>query len=169
MSRYWKLLMLMGLLVFTTLPMTGMAGPRKPPSAAPKVSLPAPSKTATPKLQVPPSSVRSLSTEMLEELATTRYLDPTTARQLHEKGMAEAMREFPHLFGKSTQEHHVVPKYLGGLPSGKAVTLDKAYHQLITNAFRREFSYNQAAPDLPRLKAILRVVYSKYPLPGIHF
>lgn len=169
LKQCWKLLL--SLMVLSTVPMTGQAGPRKPPSAAPKgsVRLPAPPKAAAPKPQVPSSSVRSLSSDMLEELARTRYLDSKTARQLYERGMAEAKREFPHLFGKSAQEHHVIPKYLGGLQSGKAVTLDQAYHQLITNAFRKEFSYNQAAPDLPRLKAILRVIYSKYPLPGIHF
>ena len=170
MQRLSKLLMLIGLLVLPTLPITSMAGPPKFPQASPKVSPPATPRTApTPKQQVSPSTVRALSPDLIEDLANKRFLDPKAARALYENGMAEAKREFPDLFGKFTQEHHVIPKYLGGPQSGKTVTIDRAYHQLITNAFRERYKYNQSFPSIKELRDILEHVYSRYPLPGVHF
>ena len=99
----------------------------------------------------------------------TRWLDPKVARQLFDQGMAEAGQKFPHLRGKPPQEHHVHPRYLGGPQEGPTVKVDPAYHQLITNAFRREHAYDQDAPMPDVQLRIMKKVYSKYPLPGVHF
>ncbi len=178
MRRFSKLLMLLGLLVLHTLPITGTAAPpNKPLAAAPKsssastlqqdaVSKP---KSLPAKRPEAESTVRSLSPAQLSELANRRYLDPKRAKELYEQGMKEAQNKFPDLFGKSLQEHHVIPKYLGGPKEGKTVQVDRAYHQLITNAFREEFTYNQGFPNAARLAKILEKVYSRYPLLGVHF
>jgi RHS repeat-associated protein len=63
------------------------------------------------------------------------------------------------------ENHHITPKYLGGPPNGPTVTLDGAYHQEITNAFRDEWAYGQPAPSPEELRAIMNRVYSTYPLP----
>jgi len=99
----------------------------------------------------------------------TRFLDPKVARENFNKGQAEARSAFPHLFSKSKQKHHVHPKYLGGPEDGPTVDVDPAYHQLITNAFRREHPYGQEVPSPAQQQEIMRKVYSKYPLPGVHF
>jgi hypothetical protein len=83
--------------------------------------------------------------------------------------MAEAQRAYPHLYGKSGQEHHVHPIYLGGPKDGPTVRLDSAYHQLVTNAFREAHAYGQGLPNPRDLERIMRTVYSRYPLPGVHF
>jgi hypothetical protein len=99
----------------------------------------------------------------------TRFLDPKIAREKFDKGLAEARAAFPHLFGKPKQKHHLHPKYLGGTEDGPTVDLDPAYHQLITNAFRREHPYGQEVPSPAQQQEIMRKVYSKYPLLGVHF
>jgi hypothetical protein len=99
----------------------------------------------------------------------TRFLDPKVARENFDKGQAEARAVFPNLFGKPKQKHHLHPKYLGGHENGPTVDVDPAYHQLITNAFRREHPYGQEFPSPAQQQEIMRKVYSKYPLPGVHF
>jgi hypothetical protein len=99
----------------------------------------------------------------------TRWLDPKVARQRFDRGLAEARQKFPHLQGKPPQEHHVHPKYLGGPQEGPTVNVDPAYHQLITNEFRNEYAYGQGVPTLDEQSRIIKKVYSKYPLPGVHF
>ena len=79
----------------------------------------------------------------------------------------EAEEAYPKLAAKATDElHHVVPKYLGGAKNGETVALRPAYHQLITNEFRRLAPYGQqierSAAEVGR---IVEQVYSKYPLP----
>ncbi|HEX5753688.1 MAG TPA: hypothetical protein VFZ09_46290 [Archangium sp.] len=99
----------------------------------------------------------------------TKILDPKVARENFDKGQAEARTAFPHLFGKPKQKHHLHPKYLGGVDDGPTVDVDPAYHQLITNAFRREHPYGQEIPSPAQQQEIMRKVYAKYPLPGVHF
>ncbi len=77
---------------------------------------------------------------------------------------AAAKLAYPLLAGK-IQQHHITPKYLGGAANGPTVALDAAYHQLITNEFRRLHPYGSATPTATRLKEIMDLVYSKYPLP----
>jgi hypothetical protein len=98
------------------------------------------------------------------------FLDPKLARSLFDQGMAEARKRFPHLHGKPKQKHHVHPKYLEGPEDGPTVELDPAYHQLVTSAFRQERGYGQVKPPTHDAQQdIMRRVYSRYPLPGIHF
>jgi hypothetical protein len=99
----------------------------------------------------------------------TRFLDPKVARENFDRGQAEARAAFPHLFGRPKQKHHLHPKYLGGAEDGPTTEVDPAYHQLITNAFRREHPYGQEVPSPAQQQEIIRKVYSKYPLPGVHF
>ncbi len=99
----------------------------------------------------------------------TKFLDPKVARENFDKGQAEARAAFPHLSGKPKQKHHLHPKYLGGTEDGPTTDVDPAYHQLITNAFRREHPYGQEVPSPAQQQEIMRKVYSKYPLPGVHF
>ncbi|HYO60023.1 hypothetical protein [Archangium sp.] len=95
--------------------------------------------------------------------------DSKAARVLYDKGMQEARKAFPHLAGGPRQEHHIHPRYLGGPDNGPTVNLDPAYHQLITNEFRKHHGYGLGAPNLKRALELMRLVYSKYPLPGVHF
>jgi hypothetical protein len=45
------------------------------------------------------------------------------------------------------------------------VPLDAAYHQQITNEFRRLHPYGSEVPSPARVQEIMRQVYDKYPLP----
>ncbi|HYO71299.1 MAG TPA: hypothetical protein VEU33_34990, partial [Archangium sp.] len=96
-------------------------------------------------------------------------LDPSAARALYDKGMQKARKAFPHLAGGPKQKHHIHPRYLGGPDNGPTVLLDPAYHQLITNEFRKTHGYGLNPPSFKRALELMRVVYSKYPLPGVHF
>jgi hypothetical protein len=78
--------------------------------------------------------------------------------------VASARSQYPKKAGK-IEQHHITPRYLGGLINGPTVPLDAAYHQLITNEFRRLYHYGQEPPDVERLQRILQQVYDKYPLP----
>jgi hypothetical protein len=96
-------------------------------------------------------------------------MDPKAARALYDRGMQEAQKAFPHLAGGPKQLHHIHPRYLGGPDNGPTVALDPAYHQLITNEFRRLAAYGVRRPPLEVVLATMQKVYSKYPLPGVHF
>ncbi|HZI04401.1 MAG TPA: hypothetical protein VEZ71_10280, partial [Archangium sp.] len=102
-------------------------------------------------------------------LSAPPSLDPQSARARYDKGMQEARKAFPHLAGGPKQKHHVQPRYLGGPENGPTVDLDPAYHQLITNEFRRLVGYGMEKPPLQIVLEIMKKVYSKYPLPGVHF
>lgn len=75
-----------------------------------------------------------------------------------------AQRQYPKKAGK-IEEHHIDPLYLGGAKNGPTVPLDAAYHQLITNEFRRLAPYGSEVPSAARVREIMRQVYEKYPLP----
>jgi hypothetical protein len=77
-----------------------------------------------------------------------------------------AQKQFPGKAGK-IENHHVEPKYLGGAASGRTVPIDAAYHQQITNEFRRLWPYGQGTPSAQQLERIKQQVYEKYPLPGM--
>lgn len=82
-----------------------------------------------------------------------------------EKLTAEAEKLYPKKAGLE-ELHHIIPKYLGGAKDGEVAKLPAAYHQLITNEFRRLAPYGQkierTAEEVGR---IVQQVYSKYPLP----
>ena len=86
--------------------------------------------------------------------------------QEYKDKVAEAEKLYPKLRGK-VHLHHIVPQYMGGANGGKVVALSAAYHQLITNAFRKEWGYGvQGGPaGTRRLWSIMQKVYRQYPIP----
>jgi RHS repeat-associated protein len=76
----------------------------------------------------------------------------------------DAKKRYPKKADK-IENHHIIPIYLGGSPSGPTVPLNAAYHQDITNACRRLWPYDGLKPGREKLIQILDDVYSKYPLP----
>jgi RHS repeat-associated protein len=87
------------------------------------------------------------------------------ARKHYNDLVKAAQKEYPELAGK-TQLHHPIPQYLGGPKKQTLVPLDAAYHQKITNEFRRLHPYGSPAPSPERMAEIMNEVYSKFPLPG---
>jgi len=59
----------------------------------------------------------------------------------------QAKQLYPKLADK-IHNHHIWPKYLGGDPNGPTVSINAAYHQMITNAFRKLWPYGQGAPSV---------------------
>jgi hypothetical protein len=78
--------------------------------------------------------------------------------------VAAAEKDYPKKAGKF-ENHHIVPKYLGGDEDGPTVRLPSAYHQYITNEFRSAWPYGRSQPGPNELDDIMNRVYSKYPLP----
>ena len=138
-------------------PQTPSSATRASSSLQPESPKPPPTQAILPKQSAPKNP------------ALTRWLDPKVARTLFDEGMTEAKRIYPQLYGGPKQKHHVHPKYLGGIEEGPTVDLDPAYHQLITSAFRKEHKYGQRVPPPEQQEELLKRVYSRYPLPGIHF
>jgi RHS repeat-associated protein len=62
------------------------------------------------------------------------------------------------------EDHHITPKYLGGAKKGPTVRLPKAYHQKITNAFRKLWPYGVGVPTAAALAKIMQEVYKQFPL-----
>jgi hypothetical protein len=135
----------------------------------PRLKKPAAPKQAAPKAEPPATGTPSAPPPAAPTLTFKGFLDPKVARTLFNQRMGEAQKQFPHLYGKPKQEHHVHPIYLGGPKNGPTVELDPAYHQLVTNAFRKQHPYGQPPPTTDELQKILRDVYTQYPLPGFHF
>jgi RHS repeat-associated protein len=76
----------------------------------------------------------------------------------------QAQEKYPSKAGVP-EKHHVDPKYMGGDPKGPTVTIDGAYHQMITNAFRDAYAYGQGKLSPEARKAIMEAVYGMFPLP----
>jgi hypothetical protein len=88
------------------------------------------------------------------------------ARERYAQALQEARSRYPGHQGY--QEHHFIPLYLGGPRNGATYRLHAAYHQAITQEFRRLWSYGRG--ELPRpeeLQRLLTEVYSKYPIPQL--
>ena len=80
-------------------------------------------------------------------------------------GVTQAQQLYPNLAGQ-IQQHHITPQFLGGAANGPTVALDRAYHQLITNAFQAEWHYGTGLlPSAAELQAMMQRVYAQYPLP----
>ena len=75
----------------------------------------------------------------------------------------QAQEAYPNKAGNEEQ-HHITPRYLGGARNGPTVKLNAAYHQLITNAFRRIAPYGKGKPSPQRLGEIMQQVYREFPL-----
>lgn len=87
-------------------------------------------------------------------------------RQLYFQRLAEAQATYPNSSGY--ENHHVIPRYLGGTSQGTTCRLPTAYHKAITQEFRREWPYGQERqPTSHELMGILIRVYSKYPIPQL--
>jgi hypothetical protein len=78
--------------------------------------------------------------------------------------VADARIKYPNS-PAGTQNHHITPQYLGGPANGPTVPIDAAYHQQITQAFKRAYPYSQPEPDPATLRRIMQDVYKQYPLP----
>ena len=79
--------------------------------------------------------------------------------------LKSAQKLYPNKAGK-IELHHPEPKYLGGAKNQALVPLDGAYHQQITNEFRRLYGYGQGVIKDPAARQkILDQVYNVFPLP----
>jgi len=87
------------------------------------------------------------------------------ARQLYRQRLIEVQQRYPNSQGY--QYHHAIPIYMGGTAKGPTYRLPTAYHQAITQEFRREWPYNQEPPPTQQLAEIMLRVYSKYPIPQL--
>lgn len=54
---------------------------------------------------------------------------------------------------------------MGGNPKGKVIGVDGAYHQIMTNEFRRLWRYGKGKLPFDQRQIIMKKVYEKYPLP----
>ena len=97
------------------------------------------------------------------------FVDPLESEQF-QMGMQKGAEMYPNKVGK-TELHHPVPKYLGGSNNQELIRLDAAYHQLITNEFRKYIPYgyrnNPQYLDV-NINDVMRKVYQKYPLPKLN-
>ncbi len=89
-----------------------------------------------------------------------------TLRERYWRLKEEAERLYPEKVGQY-EEHHVWPRYLGGPADGQRYRVPAPYHQLITNAFRREWGYGRPKPDEQRARDSMLRVYSEYPIPQL--
>lgn len=70
---------------------------------------------------------------------------------------------YPNKAGK-IELHHITPQYLGGPKSGVLMPLDGAYHQQITNEFRKLVPYPASNLSPAEVNKVMTQVYTKYPL-----
>lgn len=77
-----------------------------------------------------------------------------------------ARQQYPKKAGR-IENHHIEPLYMGGARNGSTAALDAAYHQKITNEFRRLHPYGSSNPSAARLAEIMEDVYRQFPLPPI--
>ena len=79
-----------------------------------------------------------------------------------------ADKMYPKKAGK-LENHHIIPKFMGGLERGPTVLIPASYHQLITNAFRREFSKEKGLSSKNLLQEeaerIMKKIYGTFQLP----
>ena len=78
--------------------------------------------------------------------------------------MFELQKKYPNKAGK-IEQHHIDPKYMGSDPKGPKIPLDGAYHQEITNEFRKRHPYGGGTLPVDERQAIMEQVYKKLPLP----
>ena len=75
-------------------------------------------------------------------------------------------RTYTRKYGKPDECHHIWPLYMGGWKFGPRVLLDPAYHQVITNAFRRKWPYGMGPPSQKKALEIMLEVYKEHPIDG---
>ena len=82
----------------------------------------------------------------------------------YQKIVKDSRQRYPEKTGYY-EDHHIDPQYMGGSPKGKVIELDGAYHQMITNEFRKLQPYGLDKLDETARNNYMRKVYLKYPLP----
>ena len=121
------------------------------------------------------AEIAAAATEATLTLAAGVYADyalarplgrasPSTGSSTYDDLVKAAREKYPRLAGKLQHDHHVDPIYLGGPPKGPTSVQDAAYHQVITNEFRRQWPYGTGKPTPRQHRRILRKVYREYPL-----
>ncbi|NJL27456.1 MAG: hypothetical protein HC897_05945 [Thermoanaerobaculia bacterium] len=88
----------------------------------------------------------------------------TTVASRYETLEKAAKLKYPKKAGR-LENHHKKPIYLGGDRKGETVKIDAAYHQEVTNAFRKEWGYGQGPPEVSEVESIMQAVYTRFPLP----
>jgi hypothetical protein len=92
-----------------------------------------------------------------------RANNPKQIKQ-YEKGMAEGQAKYPDKSGK-IEKHHVKPEYIFGKNKEPIDKVNAAYHQLITNEFRKEVPYGTGPLSAKDATKTLKKVYDQLPLP----
>ncbi len=117
----------------------------------------------------PPLLVPARPTPLQTQLRAQRTANQAVvlqARQTYHQRLKEAQATYPN--SKGYENHHLIPRYLGGPKNGQTYRLPTAYHKAITQAFRREWQYGQGqGPSPQRLTDILVRVYAQYPIPQL--
>lgn len=101
----------------------------------------------------------------IRALRTANHAVVMQARQTYYQRLKEAQATYPNSPGY--ENHHLIPRYLGGAKNGQTYRLPTAYHKAITQAFRQERQYGQPRPEPQELTRILERVYSRYPIPQL--
>ena len=81
----------------------------------------------------------------------------------YQKIVKDSRQRYPEKTGYY-EDHHIDPQYMGGDPKGNLIELDGAYHQMITNEFRKIQPYGSK-----RLDEAIRKIYhetSIYKIPS---
>lgn len=109
------------------------------------------------------TGLRGLTSNVLAGEATALTAVSSEANRLDDL-IREAEQLFPKKAGKF-ENHHEWPRYMGGPAGGPLSNINAAYHQLITNEFRRLAPYGKLQLSPAEAKEIMEQVYAKYPLP----
>ena len=106
------------------------------------------------------AAVEVLGLDITLGSGTVASKNATSLKQL----VSNAKKAYPGKAG-IMENHHITPKYLNGAKGGPTVKLNAAYHQQITNAFRKAAPYGKPKPSSAKLQNIMDNVYSQYPVP----
>jgi RHS repeat-associated protein len=88
------------------------------------------------------------------------------ASQTYDEMIAAARNLYPKKTGY--EMHHVIPKYVGGPPDGLRVQLEAAFHQTVTNWWRKNWAYGQKLKPSPeKLDELMQQFRDHFPIPGI--
>lgn len=110
------------------------------------------------------SAYRSSLKNEAESVTAERSAAPIRSNNDLSALLQDAADQYRGKAGK-LEKHHPWPLYLGGDPNQALVTIDAAYHQVITNAFRRLAPYGRPRLSVERAREVMQQVYSVFPLP----
>ena len=83
---------------------------------------------------------------------------------IYERLLEEAKKQYPNKADRPDELHHVFPKYLGFPKNGPKVRVNPAYHQWITNAFRKAWAYGKGPASAAEAWEIITDVYTALPV-----